>query len=113
MHRATSMIDPTLEVPCHLVSEKYRVRGWYHATTYHKVSRFAPGRGAIWPTILYLWYYKVLHLRYQNLALGKLIGRYIIKLELFSLDKQASSILIKVGYHLLYYIHLIGTEFRI
>ena len=50
MHHAPSMIDPTLQPPCRLVSEKYRVRGWNAATTYHKVPRFAPGRGAGWPT---------------------------------------------------------------
>ena len=48
MHHAPSMIDPALEPPCRLVSEKYRVRGWTPAATYHKVSRFAPGRGASW-----------------------------------------------------------------
>ena len=45
------MIDPALEAPCRLVSEKYRVRGCITAATYHKVSRFAPGRGPGWPTI--------------------------------------------------------------
>ena len=39
------MIDPALEPPRLLVSEKYRVRERYHTATYHKVSRFTPGRG--------------------------------------------------------------------
>ena len=43
--------DPALEAPCRLVSEKYRVRGCAPVATYHKNSRFAPGRGAGWPTI--------------------------------------------------------------
>jgi hypothetical protein len=48
------MIDPALEPSCRLVSEKYKVRGWIPAATYHKVSRFAPGRGAGCPTIVVL-----------------------------------------------------------
>ena len=47
------MIDPALEPPCRIVSEKYRVRGWITAATYHKVSRFAPGQGPGCPTIVY------------------------------------------------------------
>ena len=31
--------------------KKYRVRGCITAATYHKISRFAPGRGPGWPTI--------------------------------------------------------------
>ena len=31
--------------------EKYGVRWWILAATYHKVSRFAPGWGPRWPTI--------------------------------------------------------------
>jgi hypothetical protein len=61
MHHAPSMIDSALESPCrlNLVTDKYRVRGWYPAATYHKNSRFAPGRGAGWPTILNLVLSKV------------------------------------------------------
>jgi hypothetical protein len=44
------MIEPALEPPCRLVSEKYRVRGRYPAATYHKNLRFTPGRGAGCPT---------------------------------------------------------------
>jgi hypothetical protein len=51
MQNAPSMIDPTLEPLCRLVSEKYRVWGWTPIATYHKVSRFASGRGASWTTI--------------------------------------------------------------
>jgi hypothetical protein len=49
------MMDPASEPPYRLVSEKYRVRGWYPAATYHKVSRFAPDRGAGCPTITAKW----------------------------------------------------------
>ena len=75
MHHAPSMIDPALEAPCRLVSEKYRVRGCISAATYHKVSRFAPGRGPGWPTI-------GVHTPYLNI-LTKFTRMYTTVLQLY------------------------------
>ena len=36
------MIDPTLEPPCRLVSEKYRVRGWYPAQIFITIQDLRP-----------------------------------------------------------------------
>ena len=92
------MIDPTLEPPCRLASEKYRVRRFCPAATYHKNSRFAPGRGVglgptirvtgpwntsnITPLLVSHWWshgHGVVHLLPKR---GIVVQRYVVRLSL-------------------------------
>ena len=81
--------SPT-HTPTKLVSEKYRVRGWIPAAAYHKVSRFAPGRGAGCPTISTIR--EVLNVKVTVFILfsgkGRVAPVYSREISIFFLEKQ-------------------------